>query len=112
MVSALLGLVRAAYEEKNEYFASLASNILRSARRALDAIQKTNESVYMTSYSMKLVLGPENTLVWHTLSRLCGLVLLSLDNFIGQDPYFWTQGFVPREKCFFSSGKWASTLNS
>ena len=49
VVSALLGLVRAAYEEKNEYFASLASNILRSAQRALDVIQKTNESVSMHS---------------------------------------------------------------
>ena len=43
VVSAMLGLVRAAYEEKNEYFASLASNILRSSKRALDTIQKTNE---------------------------------------------------------------------
>ena len=43
VVSAMLGLVRAAYEEKNEYFANLASNILRSSQRALDTIQKTNE---------------------------------------------------------------------
>ena len=45
VLSALMGLVRAAYEEKSEYFASLTSNILRSAQRALDTIQQTHESV-------------------------------------------------------------------
>ena len=45
VVSSLMGLVRAAYEEKTEYFASLASNILQSVQRALDTIQRTNESV-------------------------------------------------------------------
>ena len=46
VVSSLMGLVRAAYEEKTEYFASLASNILQSVQRALDTIQRTNESVF------------------------------------------------------------------
>ena len=50
VVSALLGLVRAAYEEKSEYFASLSSNALQSAQWALDLIQKTNESVMMLYY--------------------------------------------------------------
>ena len=55
MVSALLGLVRAAYEEKSEYFASLASNVLRSAQRALDTIQKTNELVNFNDSVLLLV---------------------------------------------------------
>ena len=43
VVSAYLGLIRAAYEEKYEFFASLATNMLRSAQRALETIQKTDE---------------------------------------------------------------------
>jgi len=43
VVSAYLGLVRAAYEDKDEYYASLATNMLRSAQRALEIIQKTDE---------------------------------------------------------------------
>ena len=43
VVSAFLGLVRAAYEDKNEYFASLASNELKSAQQAMDSIHHTNE---------------------------------------------------------------------
>ena len=43
VVSAYLGLVRAAYEEKCDYFASLATNMLRSSQRALETIQKTDE---------------------------------------------------------------------
>ena len=38
-------LIRAAYEEKVDYFASLAANVLKSAHRALDFIQKTDEYV-------------------------------------------------------------------
>jgi len=43
VVSAYLGLVRAAYEDKDEYYASLATNMLRSAQKALEIIQKTDE---------------------------------------------------------------------
>ncbi len=43
VVSAYLGLIRAAYEEKYEFLASLATNMLRSAQRALETIQKTDE---------------------------------------------------------------------
>ena len=35
VVSAYLGLIRAAYEEKYEFFASLATNMLRSAQRGV-----------------------------------------------------------------------------
>lgn len=45
VVSAYLGLVRAAYEEKKEYYASLATNMLRSTHRALETVQKTDELV-------------------------------------------------------------------
>jgi len=45
VVSAYLGLIRAAYEDKHEFFASLATNMLRSAQRALESIQKTDEWV-------------------------------------------------------------------
>ena len=56
VISALMGLVRAAYEEKSEYFASLTSNILRSAQRALDTIQRTNESVLSNSFILLFAL--------------------------------------------------------
>lgn len=46
VVSAYLGLVRAAYEEKCEFYASLATNMLRSSQRALETIQKTDEYVH------------------------------------------------------------------
>lgn len=45
VVSAYLGLVRAAYEEKCEYYISLATNMLRSSQRALETVQKTEEYV-------------------------------------------------------------------
>ena len=50
VVSAYLGLVRAAYEEKCEYFAGLATNMLRSSQRALETIQKTDEYVCLHVY--------------------------------------------------------------
>ena len=43
VVSAYLGLVRAAYEDKKDFLASLATNMLRSTQKALEVIQKTNE---------------------------------------------------------------------
>jgi len=43
VVSAYLGLVRATYEEKDECYASLATNMLRSVQRPLEIIQKTDE---------------------------------------------------------------------
>lgn len=43
VVSAHLGLVRAAYEEKHDFYASLATNMLRSSQRALETIQKADE---------------------------------------------------------------------
>ena len=36
-------LIRAAYEEKTDYYNALADNMLQSTRRALETIQKTNE---------------------------------------------------------------------
>ena len=76
VLSALMGLVRAAYEEKSEYFASLTSNILRSAQRALDTIQQTHESV-QASY-LSLSLSP------CSLPLVSPLFILSLFNFLSR----------------------------
>lgn len=43
IVSAYLGLVRAAYEEKKEFFSPLATNMLSSAQKAVETIHKTDE---------------------------------------------------------------------
>lgn len=37
--------MRAGYEDKMDYFASLAANVLKSAHKALDTVQKTEEYV-------------------------------------------------------------------
>ena len=39
----LYRLIRGAYEDKTDYYASLASNMLQSGNKALETIQKTNE---------------------------------------------------------------------
>ena len=57
VVSAYLGLVRAAYNEKYEYFGSLATNMLRSSQRALEAVQKTNEYVPTFTSCCELLLN-------------------------------------------------------
>ncbi|XP_064382815.1 uncharacterized protein LOC135331544 [Halichondria panicea] len=53
VVSAYLGLIRAAYEEKYEFLASLATNMLRSAQRALETIQKTDEYSMLHLHPLK-----------------------------------------------------------
>ena len=77
VLSALMGLVRAAYEEKSEYFASLTSNILRSAQRALDTIQQTHESVQPRMY-LSLSRSP------CSLPLVSPLFILSLFNFLSR----------------------------
>lgn len=37
--------MRAGYEEKADYYASLAANVLKSAHKALETVQKTEEYV-------------------------------------------------------------------
>lgn len=37
--------MRAGYEEKADYFASLAANVLKSAHKALETVQRTDEYV-------------------------------------------------------------------
>lgn len=43
LICLLNSLVRSGYEEKADYFASLAANVLKSAHKALDTVQQTDE---------------------------------------------------------------------